>query len=81
MKGTYMTKLNLTYFKPGADGYTAKSMSFEPKLNAERSTANDDALASIVLDRTMSLNEKYNSIRENIANINPTLSADNKFTI
>jgi hypothetical protein len=76
-----MTKIKLKYFKPGADGYTAKSMSFEPKLNAERSTANDDALASIVLDRTMSLNEKYNSIRENIANINPTLSADNKFTI
>lgn len=77
-----MTTLNLKFFTPGADGYTAKSMSFEPVLNAERNTANDDKLAAVLADRTMSLDEKYSTIRADIANIlSPAIDNNNKFTI
>lgn len=77
-----MTTLNLKYFKPSAEGYTEKSMSINPELSAERNIANDDALASILASRTMSLNEKYDSIRVNIAELNaPGIDNNNRFTI
>jgi hypothetical protein len=82
MKGTYMTTLNLKFFAPSADGYTEKSMSFEPQVNSERNMSRDDELATILSNRTMSLNEKYDSIREHIANIGkPVLDNENRFTI
>lgn len=77
-----MTTLNLKFFAPGADGYTEKSMSFEPKVNSERNMSFDDELATILGNRSMSLNEKYDSIRGNIAKLaNPALDTNNKFTI
>ncbi len=72
----------LKYFKPSADGFALKEVNIESTLNPERSMNFDNQLASVLSDRTMSLDEKYNSIRSSIANIGtPSVDTDNRFTI